>query len=421
MYRVGYNFNGVCYCIYTNSNYAEVYEVHPSKTSVTIHQNVTNNSITYDVTSIDLCAFYECKSLQVVSIPTSVINIPSGIFSNCPDVERLIVAYGNKKYDSRNKCNAIIETETNRLVVGCKTTIIPNTVKIIGVEAFGCCTSLKEINIPHGVECLEHSAFGRCTNLVSITLPSTMKYIKDFAMANCRSLSAITIPNSVTLIGHGAFSECESLLSIVIPKGVTVMEDLVFHSCTSIVSVIILGEITKIGESVFADCSSLVSIVMPDSIEEIGKEAFRNCSSLKSICLPKNVKQIYCDAFDGTGMYEEQANWENDAFYIDECLIFVKNHNTTDFIIRDNTRLIASYAFHCCSSLTSVTIPNSVTSIGKDAFNFCTTLKEITYQGTMKQWDAIVNCGDKDWYKEYGISVKYVHCIDGDIQITTCV
>ena len=176
-----------------------------SLTSVTIPSSVTSigeytyynctslTSVTIGsgVTSIGRYAFDGCSSLTAVTIPSSVTSIGEYAFSECRSLTSIIVDSGNTVYDSRNNCNAIIRTATNTLIVGCKNTIIPNSVTYIG-----------------------SSAFYGCSNLTSITIPNSVTSIRRYAFYGCSNLTSIIIPSSVTIIGEYAFSYCISLTDV---------------------------------------------------------------------------------------------------------------------------------------------------------------------------------------------------------------
>ena len=203
--------------------------------------------------------------------------------------------------------------------------------------------------------------------------------IGDNAFRGCSSLTSITIPNSVTSIGDNAFEYCSSLTSVAIPNSVTSIGGMhAFAYCSSLTSVTIPNSVTSIGSYAFESCSSLTSITIPNSVTSIGAWAFADCSSLTSVSIPNSVTSIGRIAFFGTGIHNDESNWENNVLYIDDCLIEAKNSISGAYTIKENTRLIGDHAFYECSSLTSVTIPNSVTSIGYKAFYECSSLTSVT-------------------------------------------
>ena len=199
---------------------------------------LTSVTIGSGVTSIGSGAFGGCTSLTSVTIPNSVTSIGGGAFQNCSSLTSINVNSGNTVYDSRNNCNAIIETSTNTLIVGCKTTIIPDSVTSIGNYAFQNCSSLTNITIPDSVTSIGFGAFNNCSSLISITIGNSVTSIGFGAFQNCRKLSNIVIPNSVTSISGEAFRDCSSLTSITIGSGVTTIGDNVFYECSSLTSIV---------------------------------------------------------------------------------------------------------------------------------------------------------------------------------------
>ncbi len=161
-------------------------------------EEVKDLVIPNSVTSIEYSAFEGCTALTSVTIPNSVTSIRYGAFHGCSGLTSIVVEEGNAVYDSRNNCNAIIKTESNTLLQGCNTTIIPDSVTSI-----------------------EDDAFVDCESLTSITIPNSVTSIGDGAFFGCSGLTSVTIPNSVTSIGDDAFYNCDSLTSINIPEGTT--------------------------------------------------------------------------------------------------------------------------------------------------------------------------------------------------------
>ena len=172
---------------------------------------------------------------------------------------------------------------------------------------------------------------------------------------------------SVTSIGDYAFCGCSSLTSVEFPNSVTSIGDQAFRSCSSLTSVEIPNSVTSIGEWAFCGCSSLTSVEIPHSVTSIGACVFFGCSSLTSVEIPNSVTSIGDDAFNGTAWYNNQPDG---VIYAGKVLYEYKGTMpvNTSISIEDGTVSISPCAFSGCSSLTSVEIPNSVTSIGSDAF-----------------------------------------------------
>ena len=197
-----------------------------SLTSITIPNNVTyvgNYAFGYcynlsavafgnNVTTIDSYAFADCSSLSSVTIPASVSYIGYSTFVSCNSLNSIVVESGNTAYDSRNNCNAIIETASNTLIAGCQSTIIPETVTTIGDKAFYGCEGLTTIAIPNSVTSIGYSAFAYCDNLSSVDLGDGITTIHGSAFEYCYAMTSVTIPASVTEIGSWAFYYCPTIV-----------------------------------------------------------------------------------------------------------------------------------------------------------------------------------------------------------------
>ena len=383
-----FRFDGINYQITSKENLTVKVVGYPSAPyagDIVIPASATNNGVRYDVTGIEMNAFSNCTDLTSITIPASVNSIDMFAFRNCSALTAIVVDPGNPVYDSRDHCNAIIETASNTLIAGCQTTLIPATVTSIGHYAFYGCGSLSSIVIPNGVTYIGSGAFADCS-LVSVEISKSVtnieasafggtpwyenqpdglvyigsiayKYkgtmpdntsvvlregttaISSMAFYGCSGLTAISIPNSVTSIGSQAFWNCSSLTSIAIPDLVTSVEAYTFNGCTSLTSVTNGKSLTNIGDYAFQDCSSLVSIETGNGLTSIGKYAFRNCSSLVSFDMCNSVTSIGFYSFSGCS-----------------SLVSVTNGNALTSIDH--------YAFFGCSSLATFEVGDAMTSIG---------------------------------------------------------
>ena len=378
--------------------------------------SLTSIELSNSVTSIGYEAFEGCSSLTSIEIPNSVINIGQSVFNGCISLTNIIVDRDNPVYDSRDNCKAIIKTDTNCLIAGCKETRIPNSVTSLGNYAFENCTGLISIEIPNSVTSIGSSAFSGCTGLTSIEIPNSVTSIGFGAFSDC-SLIDITLPfigngNDTTYFGYifGAkynFSNYRyvptSLKEVIITNAKSI-GNYAFNGCTGIISIKLPNSLTSIGQQAFEGCSSLTNvyyngtiddwcnisfnsarsnsmyyashfymldenneykevteIVIPETVTKIDNYQFYGFSNITKITIPNSVTSIGDSAFEGC-----------------TSLIIIESSSSV--------RNIGSSAFEGCSSLTSIEIPNSVTSIGDSAFDGCTSLTNVYYRGTIEDW-----------------------------------
>ena len=315
--------------------------------------------------------------------------------------------------------------------------VIENGITSIGDSAFCECGSLTSVTIPNSVTSIGDVAFYECGSLTRVTIPDSVTSIGETAFWKCTALTSVTIPNRVATIGGRAFMECSSLTSITIPDSVTSIGFAAFSNCGSLASVTLPKGIASISESAFADCHSLTSVTIPDSVTLIGNGAFARCDGLTSVTIPASVTGIGDYAFDGCAKLTDvyyggtAAQWETveigirndplrsanihfnggeDEWRYDEATktLYItgsgpmKNYGDPNdrpwsqyteeiqsVIIENGITSIGSTAFYFCTSLTSATIPDSVTSVEQYAFRGDASLKDVYYGGDEAQWEAI--------------------------------
>ena len=171
-----------------------------------------------NITSIGNYAFFNCGITSLV-IPCNVTSIGRGAFLDCGlGLTSIVVENENPKYDSRDNCNAIIESETNTLILGCNATTIPNSVTKISDSAFSHCLTLSSVTIPSGVTSIGAWAFYNCASLKAVEIPDLVTSIGEDAFWHCDALTSVIIGESVTNIGNTAFQDCDRLISVTVKK-----------------------------------------------------------------------------------------------------------------------------------------------------------------------------------------------------------
>lgn len=217
----------------------------------TLLQGSKNTVIPSTVTTIAPYAFSFGATPNHLVIPKSVTNLDYRSFYMCYNLAKIEVESGNPVFDSRDNCNAIIETASNNLVLGCASTIIPNSVTGIGDYAFYGCSELKAIVIPDKVEQIGYGAFYSCYNATSLHLGSGLKSIGDYAFNGCSMLTSVVIPDNVESIGYYTFMFCRSISYISIGTGVRSSSDNCFYFCSDIKTVIC--KLTEVPDSWWFD------------------------------------------------------------------------------------------------------------------------------------------------------------------------
>jgi hypothetical protein len=317
-------------------------------------------------------AFYGCSSIPALTIPRGVERIGDNAFQGCSSLNTIVVEDGNKKFDSRDNCNALIQTETNTLMLGSAKSFIPNTVTAIASEAFNGNVGLTSITIPKSVTNIGSDAFSGCSGLVSIIveegnptydsrdncnalietakdylikgsnnsrIPQSVQVIAPYAFSYCSGLTSVNIPSAIKSIGENAFQGCSGLNTIVVEEGNTVYDSR--NNCNALI------ETAK--DSLMLGCKNTS---IPDGVTVIAPNAFYNCSELTSIAIPNGVTTIYEYAFYGcTG------------------LTFVS--------IPNSVKAIRGATFSGCQALSTVVLGNSMELIESFAFLGCASLQNV--------------------------------------------
>ena len=402
-----FNISGLDNLMNYGSNNKSLYLNNELITSVTIPDGVT---------VIPSYGFYNCTGLTSVTIPDSVTSIGERAFRGCTGLTSITIP------DSVTSIGAWAFWRCS----GLTSITISDSVTSIGDGAFYGCSGLTSITIPDNVTSIGDQAFYNCTGLTSITIPDRVTSIGNYAFYGCTGLTSITIPDSVTSIGNYAFNNTAwynnqpdglvyagkvaykykgtmpSNTSIVIKDGTLAIASYAFYNCSGLTSITIPDSVTSIGKNAFSSCTGLTGVTIPDSVTSIGEWAFYGCSSLESITMPfvgtsktasNGYDQVFGYIFGYTttssssssvsgATYQYNGNFTYYHYYIPSSIksvtitrgsipscAFYNCTGLTSITIPDSVTSIGNYAFYGCTGLTSITIPDSVTSIGRFAFN----------------------------------------------------
>ena len=325
------------------------------------------------VTTIGQGAFAG-TSLRSVLIPDTVVSIGDGAFGGCPRLTAIIVDQVNPYYSSRD---GFLFDRAQTTLVQCPgaragSYAIPESVTTIGASAFVFCTGLTNVTIATNVVALERSAFAFCTGLTSITIPDSVTSIGNDAFFACIGLTRVSIGNGVTTIGDSAFYACTNLTRITIPDSVTTIGDSAFAYCTYLTCATIGSGVSELGDWTFSDCVRLTEVYFLGGVPTAGADVFYDAN---------DAAVVYYQS--GMGGWDPWTTFAGRQpvllpFYYDTATnntITITGYTGPDPAAAIPATInglpvtsIGDFAFVSSYFLTNVTIPDSVASIGSNAF-----------------------------------------------------
>lgn len=430
---------------------------------IDIPDTVTSGGQTYTVTAIGEYAFIPSRKITNVSsvfIPATVTSIGRFAFRCCKFLATVTFAEGSQL----KSIGVSAFSGTNPAHPRFKEIQIPNSVETIGTNAFQNCQDLESITLPASLKTIESSAFSYCLNLSEIRLPTSLKAIQSYVFDGCSSLETVFYDGSLaqwsrinTSNGFLGYSSPSLVMGDYTaqfipvkdendpdppPKTVTITKYTGTESTVILPSTINSWPVTKIGEDAFQDNTTITSVTIPASVTEIGANAFAGCTNLTSVTYGGDWSNLTIQS--GNPAVEDAAkDAANEQlfdfeFTPDNTAVIVKKYNgtaadvtipshykgkpvtmidhaafhdsaVTSVTIPDSVTSIPDAAFVNCSKLTNISIPNSVTFIGFSAFNSCTSLKSITLPSSLStiQSSAFYNCGNLETIR-IPVSVTFI-------------
>ena len=402
---------------------------------------LTSITIPNSVTTIGAHAFYGCSSLTSIDIPNSVTSIGGSAFhetawfDNQPDglVYAGLVAYGYKG-SMPSEANIILREGTLGIASGAfswhslSSITIPKSVTYIGYAAFYECIGLTRVDISDIAAWCNIKFDGICTNPLScsggsgflylngtkiteLNIPNSVTSIKDYAFDGCGGLTGVTIPNSVTSIGYAAFYNCSELTSIDIPNSVTSIGNDAFYGCSGLTEIYSFALLpATVSSSTFSGCYSATLYVPYNALEKYkAADYWKEFINIESITFEVDSKcyrvmdesslsvmanNDEATLYSGDVVIPDSVTYEGYTFAVTgiESNAYDGCFELTSITIPNSVETIGEQAFQGCTGLTSVTIGSGVTAISAKAFNYCNALETVKCLGTVPPVMASSDC-----------------------------
>ena len=350
------------------------------------------------VTAIEQEAIYWCENLQTLFIPSTVHSIAMWAIEDCP---KLSITVSDKSTCFSSLNGALFDKNKTKIIRAphyIESFVFPKTVTRIYPEAFFTCKNLKSIVIPEGVTSIGEAAFAG-SGLVEVKISKTVESIDGRAFSHCESLKNVDFcydgkssESRLTNIWSEAFSWCRDLQEVKLPDHVKIVDEEAFEDCIDVKSLYLGKELVTIGKEAFNYMSSIKEVALPKTVESIGETPFEKCSELKSILVEEG--NPYFSSFDGA-LYDKSKTTlircpeaKTSISFPNTLKNFEKaacrNAALTSVTIPNSVESLSKFAFDSCKSLATVTFPKTLTSIAELAFNECSALTSITIDSNIE-------------------------------------
>ena len=306
-------------------------------------------------------AFMGCSELAALSFPDGVVEI--GSLEGCIKLTALTIPAGVTIEDFKcTNCTAL----TSINFKGSVGTTIPES-------AFSDCTALKSINLFENISTIGNNAFKNCTSLTQLTMPASLASIGEYAFQNT-DLANVTLQRNLTIIGQYAFDGCANLASITFSPNVTEIKEYTFNNCAKLKDIVLPNGLIYVKDYAFNGCSSLGKVTIPGGVQNISPGAFKN-SGLTEVILKEGVMSLSNSSFDGC-LLLKKVTFPTTM----KTIGGFSNTGIKEIAFAEGAapEAISDYAFLNCDSLSTITLPNSIKSIGRGVFYDCDTLKSVT-------------------------------------------
>ena len=352
--------------------------------------SLTDVDLGKGITKISSGMFYNCKSLESLTIPEQIEEfeyIPyidgdyyRRPFDGCTSLKKLYL----KAKDISSISYLNLPSLTN--------IVIASTVDSLPNDAFSGYNYIENVTFENGLMVLPDSCFKNCTSLKNITLPDSMMSVGKSAFKNCYNIKSVTFSDNLNTIADSAFKGCSSIENLSFNKNLREIGNNAFEECSSVKNVTFNDSLNTIGESAFANCSSVEKVDLPESVSSLGTYAFAGCEGVKSVTLSSKLNYVNDGVFSGCNSLE--------SVYLPDNISEIGANSFADCTNLENIRFgknlihIDSYAFSGCSSLKSIEFPAGLQYIWSKAFIDCTNLSSVKLNSGLKQISdyAFYNC-----------------------------